>query len=74
MFFFCRRKTVDGAIAPLLTAQAELLAVFDERTDTIDRNHQRIAGLNADTIAAQAERTRAAKIRDALIAITEPKE
>lgn len=71
---FLRNKTVDKAIAPLLKAQADLAAVFDERSETITRNHEQIAELQADNVAADAERTRAAKIRDALAAITDPKD
>lgn len=71
---FTRAKTVDAAIAPLLKAQNDLSAVFEERSKTIERNHYQIAELQADNTAADAERTRAEKIRNALLAITDPKD
>ena len=71
---FLRTKTVDKAIAPLLKAQADLADVFNERTDTINRNHVTISELQDDNVQADAERTRADRIRTALAVITDPKE
>ncbi len=71
---FARSKTVDAAIAPLLKAQTDLSAVVNERSKTIERNHYQITELQADNVAADAERTRAEKIGNALLAITDPKD
>lgn len=71
---FTRAKTVDAAIAPLLKAQVDLSAVVDERLKTIEHNRYQIEELRADNVAADAERTRAEKIGNALLAITDPKD
>jgi len=72
--FFKSPKTVDAAIAPLLKAQIDLIAVFHQLSDTIISNRTIIAELQAEIDNAKAECVRAEKIIETLNNITDPKE